>query len=103
MSKKYSNKIFLKGKMAPYTRSKALPQKVVVDRYMAEQRKQREEAAKMQSAAKALLEMANKEKREAEKNLKAAKAARAKILRKEREERERALPVRQTRSMAKRR
>lgn len=95
--------MFLKGNMAPYTRSQAISQKAIVDRYMAEQRKQREEAAKVQSAAKALLQMANKERREAEKNLRAAKAARTKLLRKERIERERAIPVRETRSMAKKR
>ena len=88
--------------MAPLTRSQRQPMRDRVAMYMEEQRRQRIAAAEMEEAANALLALAKKEKNKAEKNLKAARAARDKILRKERVEREKALPVRQTRSMARR-
>ena len=88
--------------MAPLTRSQRQPMRDRVAMYMEEQRRQRIAAAEMEEAANALLALAKKEKNKAEKNIKAARAARDKILRKERREREQALPVRQTRSMARR-
>ena len=81
--------------MAPFTRAQRKKSREAVSAYMKEQEIQRRAAAEMQEAATALLNLAKREKTKAEKNLRIAKVARDKILRK-------ALPVRQTRSMAKR-
>ena len=89
--------------MAPLTRSKTAVSRSRVETMIAAYKQQRSEAANIEAAASAIARQANKDKKEAEKKLKAAKAAKDKAARQARVARDSALPVRGTRSQAKRR